>query len=291
MSIEYENLPPDWENKGTEPTDLKTNGFYAGYKPPAAYFNWFFNRVSVCLKELQTKFKNHADKSEPIPATSTDGVTYTATLNGVTQLYDGLEITLIPNKASTATIVKLNLNGLGEKNVRAKINGYNNGNSGTAAAFAGWIGEGAPIRLRYVSKFDNWQTVDFSRPSASGLYGTIDIEQGGTGATTAAEACTNLGACRCKTGVTSASYYVANDIKLDIGFQPKLLSIYYSENINGIMKTGSGLYLFAQNSMKLSQNTDDTDISVLVTTGSSFTVITDSNRFLEGKALYWFALG
>ena len=128
-----------------------------------------------------------------IEATSTDGEIYTATYDNITELYNGLEITIIPNMTSTKAAVQFNLNGFGAKNVRAKINGYNNGNSGTIAALAGWIGENVPLTIRYISKFDNWQTVDFSRSSATGLYGTIDIGQGGTGATTAAAALAALG--------------------------------------------------------------------------------------------------
>ena len=38
---------------GLEPTDdIKTNGFQAGYKPPAAYFNWFLTGVTQRLDEL-----------------------------------------------------------------------------------------------------------------------------------------------------------------------------------------------------------------------------------------------
>lgn len=49
--------PPEWKNAGAEPpTELVENGFVAGYKPPAGYFNWFWNKVSVCIKELQEKF-------------------------------------------------------------------------------------------------------------------------------------------------------------------------------------------------------------------------------------------
>ena len=46
--------PPDWSVTGTAPSDtLKEQGFTAGYKPPAAIFNWFWTKVSTCLKELQ----------------------------------------------------------------------------------------------------------------------------------------------------------------------------------------------------------------------------------------------
>ena len=125
-------------------------------------------------------------------AISTDGIEYTATIEGITELYNGLTVTIIPNMTSTKAAVNFNLNGLGAKNIRAKINGYNSGNSGTLAAFASWIGENVPLTIQYISKFDNWQTVDFSRPSASGLYGSVDVEQGGTGAATAENARKNL---------------------------------------------------------------------------------------------------
>lgn len=56
--MEFKNLPPDWENEGVEPTEeIKKKGFIAGYKPPAAYFNWFWNKTGVCIKELQDKLK------------------------------------------------------------------------------------------------------------------------------------------------------------------------------------------------------------------------------------------
>lgn len=129
-----------------------------------------------------------------VPAYSTDGEVYTATVDSVTELYNGLEITIIPNMTSTKSAVQFNLNGLGAKNLRVKIDGYNSGNSGTISALATWIGENYPLTIRYVEKFDMWQTVDFSRQSASGIYGTIKVEGGGTGADTAEEARANLGA-------------------------------------------------------------------------------------------------
>ena len=55
--MQFKNLPPDWEVQGTEPPEelRKTNGWLAGYKPPASYFNWFWNKCYLCLKELQEK--------------------------------------------------------------------------------------------------------------------------------------------------------------------------------------------------------------------------------------------
>ena len=53
MDFEYQT--PGWKAEGTEPTELKENGWQANQKPPASIFNWFWKRVSDCISELQTK--------------------------------------------------------------------------------------------------------------------------------------------------------------------------------------------------------------------------------------------
>lgn len=53
--------PPSWSNVGVAPSEtLKTNGFQAGYKPPAPVFNYMFNKYGICIDELQ---KGKADTS------------------------------------------------------------------------------------------------------------------------------------------------------------------------------------------------------------------------------------
>lgn len=55
---------PKWDNGGTEPPEsLKKDGFVAGYKPPAAYFNWFFHQIQECVKEIQSGLKDVENKS------------------------------------------------------------------------------------------------------------------------------------------------------------------------------------------------------------------------------------
>lgn len=65
--MDFNNKAPDWSAPGVEPpASLKEQGFEAGYKPPASFFNWFWTRVSSCLSELQNKLSGHADsKSNP----------------------------------------------------------------------------------------------------------------------------------------------------------------------------------------------------------------------------------
>ena len=54
--------PPLWTNKGTAPSEtLKTNGFQAGYKPPAPIFNYMFNKYGICLTELQTELEKKSE--------------------------------------------------------------------------------------------------------------------------------------------------------------------------------------------------------------------------------------
>ena len=54
--------PPLWTNEGTAPSEtLKTNGFQAGYKPPAPIFNYMFNKYGICLTELQMEVNKKSE--------------------------------------------------------------------------------------------------------------------------------------------------------------------------------------------------------------------------------------
>lgn len=65
MAIEFTNKPIKWTNEGTAPSeDLKTNGFQAGYKPPAAVFNNQWHTTGECIEELQTKLSGVDDKAD-----------------------------------------------------------------------------------------------------------------------------------------------------------------------------------------------------------------------------------
>lgn len=62
--MEFTHKPPTWNEQGVEPTaDLQANGFKAGYKPPAPYFNYLFYKYMECIKELQTA-ANTLEKTE-----------------------------------------------------------------------------------------------------------------------------------------------------------------------------------------------------------------------------------
>lgn len=122
-----------------------------------------------------------------VNATSTNGVDYTATANGVTTLENGMLVVIIPNIVSKSTSVTLNLNGLGAKYIRQSVSAQ----SATAVTpgNANWLTANKPLLLMYDGV--QWRTVG-TRATAADLYGTLAIEKGGTGATTAAQARTNL---------------------------------------------------------------------------------------------------
>ena len=60
----FEKKVPEWGAAGSEPpASLKESGFQSGYKPPAAYFNWFWHDMSEAVDELQKKSALAADNN------------------------------------------------------------------------------------------------------------------------------------------------------------------------------------------------------------------------------------
>lgn len=52
---------PEWRASGTEPPEsLKEEGFTAGYKPPAPYFNWLFHTIYEAVQEVRNALKEVA---------------------------------------------------------------------------------------------------------------------------------------------------------------------------------------------------------------------------------------
>lgn len=144
-----------------------------------------------------------------VAASSSDGVLYTATLDGVTALTAGMKFTIIPNANSTNVSPKLNLNGIGDKYIRMPV-AYNS-SATSVGAIASWIAKNKPITLEYDGSY--FKTISMPRPSALYLFGTVPVESGGTGATTGAAAMENLLA----DGNTVLSSYQYGDTLPDAG--------------------------------------------------------------------------
>lgn len=120
--------------------------------------------------------------------TAGTGAAYTATVNGITSLTAGVKFTMIPHTTSTDVTPTLNVNGLGAKNLRMRLSGYTSTTTGFTVR--NFLVANKPVDVMY----DGIQwVIDGFRPNASGLYGTVPVSGGGTGATDAATARDNLG--------------------------------------------------------------------------------------------------
>lgn len=131
-------------------------------------------------------------------ADTTNGSTtynnYSATVEGITELYNGLEITIIPDANSTSRLINLNVNGLGDVAVRQPLSFTTF--VATAPTREGFLYGNTPCRLMYHENYVSggiWLMADKQKTSAQDLYGSVPIESGGTGASTLEEAKENLG--------------------------------------------------------------------------------------------------
>ena len=135
------------------------------------------------------EIKSDIGASVPVVTTSGSGNAYTATVPGVAEIKPGVMFVMIPHTDSTDIKPTLNVNNLGDyvigRHVSSPTNYREYGNS------SDWLHKGLPVLIMFGSI--GWVVLDDTKPSADDLAGTVPISSGGTGATTAASARTNLG--------------------------------------------------------------------------------------------------
>ena len=140
--------------------------------------------LSYLWAQLKLLFsaKTHTHDSAHGITTAGDGAAYTATVDGITALTAGASFIMVPHTVSTATAPTLNVNGLGAKTIRRRVS--NSTVTTVAGSAAGWLGANKPVRVYYDGSY--W-IVDFTRPNATDIYGTMPVASGGTGYTTIAD--------------------------------------------------------------------------------------------------------
>lgn len=132
------------------------------------------------------------DKGEPgkgfeVVTTTGSGDAYAAEVSSIESLAVGASFIMIPHTISASLGATLNVNGFGAKLIRR---GVSIGTSTTVAGYStSWLTSGKPIQMTYNGTY--W-VADLPKPYAQDLYGTVGIDHGGTGATDAATARTNL---------------------------------------------------------------------------------------------------
>ena len=128
----------------------------------------------------------------PVVTTAGTGAAYTATVEGITELYNGLTLVLIPHVSSSAYIPTLNLNGLGAVQIRRTYSSTPMGNDG--GFYQNWLYESVPVLISYDASNPRWIVHTMSKPEAIDLKGIVPASKGGTG----------------KQSLTSGSYLVGN---------------------------------------------------------------------------------
>lgn len=136
----------------------------------------------VQLFEVSRSLDKAGSGSVVVDAVSSDGVSYTASVEDLEELYNGFELTIIPNIASTTTAPTLNVNGLGAKPIRLSLS--LNNSMLVQPQNNDYYAAGRPIKLMFDAKYLSsgaWRVANKQRPSAVDLYGTTPVTSGGTG--------------------------------------------------------------------------------------------------------------
>lgn len=131
-----------------------------------------------------------AESANTIVAVTTSGTgdAYIATVPGITALTAGANFIMVPHTKSTSISATLNVNNLGAKTLRVQLS--NSSSTVVDPVYDYFLGANKPVKVIYNGSF--W-VVQLIRPDANTIYGTVKIENGGTGAKTVADAITNLG--------------------------------------------------------------------------------------------------
>lgn len=170
-------------------------GCYLGYVKNGYYYA-FYPRTRKDLVFGMDEIDNFVTANKGIVAHSDDGITYTATVPGITELANGASFLMIPDVDSKTDFPKLNVNNLGDKYITRKST------SATGITYDSepeitpgetkpyyWLTGTEPIRVTYDG--DSW-VADFTIVSGNEIFGSVLIANGGTGATSIGQAANNL---------------------------------------------------------------------------------------------------
>lgn len=111
----------------------------------------WLSKLVQFLKEQFTSKAELANRLAPVAAESQDGVAYTASSPWLTDLHNGMTLTIIPGRISNSTSPTLNLNGLGDIRLVRRVS-YAGDFSYYSGPNAFWLQEGEPYNLTLNTK-------------------------------------------------------------------------------------------------------------------------------------------
>ena len=166
------------------------------------------------------EYVDSASGGIPVVTTAGTGAAYTATVNGITELYNGLTLILITHTSSTTYAPTFNLNGLGEKPLKRLMADDSSGTASGRSTY--WLYRSVPMLISYSEPHSAWIVHTMPKTSAEDILGAVPVTSGGIG----------------KQSLTSGSYLVGNgtsavqlktpaEVREDIGAagKPKTLQI------------------------------------------------------------------
>ena len=111
-----------------------------------------------------------------VDAVSEDGVNYTATVVGISEVVEGQKLVIIPNMTCTGTEVTLNVNGLGAASLRLK-------DSTNTATMVRPVEEKWMVGTRALELIRNgsYWVANITPTVAGDLIGYVRVKNGGTG--------------------------------------------------------------------------------------------------------------
>ncbi|SCN41638.1 Uncharacterized protein BCRIVMBC938_05872 [Bacillus wiedmannii] len=104
MMANFTKPLPEWKSKGTEPPQiLKNTGWKVSQRPPASYFDWFFNRTYEALKELQETATSGNTLGNTAELTTTEKTTIVKAINEINEI---LKINSSPHRDAINVAIK-----------------------------------------------------------------------------------------------------------------------------------------------------------------------------------------
>lgn len=147
-----------------------------------------------------------------VPAHSEDTINYTATVDGLEGLYDGLEITIIPDVANMELYAYLDVNGFGKGVIKQPM-------TTSASARQNIVGlslsPNIPMKLRYEAGTNTWLAVEAIVVDATKLKNQTSVKNGGTGLAELEEGCYVVG-----NGTDEVLLLTPDEVREDIGAAP-----------------------------------------------------------------------